>query len=236
MQTVTEQDIYKTSRFLHIIEAAVEYFITLLIGGAYLAELTKAIGMSDALTGILSSFTTLGCTCQFLSIFLARKTPVKRWVVPTAIVSELMFALIYLTPFLPFTASNKSLFLIVFLLGAHILTQIIYSPKMNWYMSLIPDGTRGTFVAKKEMVSLVGGMIFTAVMGNIIDTLDAQDPQGKSDVSFILCGITILVLMLSHTLTMVFSREKVQEQSSIPLREVLNMIGVSTDMIKSLVK
>lgn len=213
-----EKDIYKTSRFLHIIEAAVEYFITLLIGGAYLAKLTDAIGMSDALTGILSSFTTLGCTFQFLSIFLARKTPVKRWVVPTAIVSELMFALIYLTPFLPFTEGNKSLFLIVFLLGAHILTQIIYSPKMNWYMSLIPDGTRGTFVAKKEMVSLIGGMIFTGVMGNIIDILDAQ---GKNEASFILCGVTILGLMLSHTLTMIFSREKAQKQSGIPLREVL---------------
>lgn len=212
------KDIYKTSRFLHLIEAAVEYFITLLIGGAYLAKLTEAIGMSDALTGVLSAFTSLGCAFQFVSIFLARKTPVKRWVVPTAMVSELMFALIYLTPFLPFTSENRSLFLIILLLGAHILTQIIYSPKMNWYMSLIPDGTRGTFTAKKEMISLVGGMIFTAVMGNVIDAMEAQ---GNQTGAFILCGVTLLGLMLLHTLTLVFSREKPQEPSKIPLREVL---------------
>ena len=52
MDTTVEKDIYKTSRGLHIIEAAVEYFITILIGGAYLAKLTDAVGISDAMTGI----------------------------------------------------------------------------------------------------------------------------------------------------------------------------------------
>ena len=217
IQTETK-DIYKTSRLLYIIEAAVEYFVTILVGGAYLATLTEAAGMSDALTGILSAFTSLGCAFQFVSIFLARKTPVKRWVIPTAIVSELMFALIYLTPFLPFTSENKSLFLIIFLLGAHVLTQIIYSPKMNWFMSLIPNGTRGVFTAKKEMVSLIGGMVFTWGMGSLVDMLEES---GNKEGGFILCGATLLVLMLSHTLTLVFSREKPQEGTKTPLREVL---------------
>ena len=180
MDTTVEKDIYKTSRGLHIIEAAVEYFITILIGGAYLAKLTDAVGISDAMTGILTAFTSLGSAMQFVAIFLARKTPVKHWVIPLQILSEALFALIYLTPFLPFTSEHRSLFLIGFLLLGHILAQITYAPKTNWYMSLVPDGTRGTFTAKKEFVSLVGGMIFTALMGNLIDRFEAQGNMAGS--------------------------------------------------------
>lgn len=54
-------DIRKRNRILYIIEAALEYFVSFAVSGAYLAYLTAAIGMSDALTGVLTSFVSLGC-------------------------------------------------------------------------------------------------------------------------------------------------------------------------------
>ena len=51
MKAETNKDIYKTSRVLYIIEAALEYFISLVVTGAYLAKLAESIGISDALTG-----------------------------------------------------------------------------------------------------------------------------------------------------------------------------------------
>ena len=75
-----QKDIYKTSRVLYIIEAALEYFIALMMIGAYLAKLTEAIGISDAVTGILSAFVSLGFGFQVVALFLANKRPVKRWV------------------------------------------------------------------------------------------------------------------------------------------------------------
>ena len=41
MELEENKDIYKTSRFLYILEAAFEYFISLLVTGAYLAKITK---------------------------------------------------------------------------------------------------------------------------------------------------------------------------------------------------
>ena len=46
---------YKTSRLLYIIEAALEYFISIAVGTVYLAKLATHIGISDWLTGILTS-------------------------------------------------------------------------------------------------------------------------------------------------------------------------------------
>jgi Na+/melibiose symporter-like transporter len=72
-------------------------------------------------------------------------------------------------------------------------------------MSLVDDHHRGRFTANKEMVSLISGMIFSFVMGNVIDHFEAI---GNLNGAFIICGITIFILMLSHTLVLIFSKEK----------------------------
>ncbi len=46
---------------MYILEAALEYLISILVVGSFLATLTKELGMSDGLTGILSSVISLGC-------------------------------------------------------------------------------------------------------------------------------------------------------------------------------
>ncbi len=75
-----EKDKYKTSRFLYVLEATFEYFISILVTGAFLAKITSSIGINDTLTGILASFVSLGCGFQLIAIFLVNKRPVKRWV------------------------------------------------------------------------------------------------------------------------------------------------------------
>ena len=92
-RSVQEKDEYKFSRFMYILEAAFEYFISLMFTGAYLATVTKSIGLSDAVTGILSSVATLGCGFQIFAIFLSGKRRVKRTVSIFHTVNQLLFAL-----------------------------------------------------------------------------------------------------------------------------------------------
>ena len=70
-QICEKKDEYKLTRFLYILEAAFEYFIAILVGGAYLATVTSALGVSDSLTGILTAFVSLGQGFQMIAIFLA---------------------------------------------------------------------------------------------------------------------------------------------------------------------
>ena len=93
------KDIYKRSRLLYILEAAFEYFISLLMVGAYLAKVTTAIGISDALTGILSSFVSLGCAFQIAAIFFVKNGSAKRTVTILHTLNQLFFACVYLVPF-----------------------------------------------------------------------------------------------------------------------------------------
>lgn len=196
---------YKTSNVLYIIEASLEYFISLLVTGAYLAKVTSAIGMSDTLTGILTSFVSLGCGFQIFAIFLLNKKSVKRAVTVLHSLNQLFFALIYLVPFVGLNKTAKTVLFVAFLLLGHIINNVVNAPKINWFMSLVDDKKRGRFTADKEMVSLIGGMIFSLCMGKIIDGFEAD---GNLNGAFIVCGCTIFALMVMHSATLVFSKEK----------------------------
>ena len=199
------KDPYKFSRLMYILEAAFEYFISLLVIGAYIAKVATAIGLSDSLTGILTSFVSLGLGFQCVAIFLADKTPVKRWVSLLHVINQLSFALVYFVPFFNTSKQLKIALFIVFLLLGHILNNVVNSPKTKWFMDLVDNNRRGSFTATKEIVSLLGAMVFTFGVSAIIDHLEAK---GNTEGAFLFCGIGIFVLMLLHTATLLLSKEK----------------------------
>ena len=224
------KDIYKTSRFLYILEATFEYFISLLVTGAYLAKVTAAIGMNDTMTGILTSFVSLGCGFQIIAIFLANKRPVKRWVTILHGLNQLAFALIYLVPFIKLSKITKIAIFIVFLLLGHIVNNVVNSPKINWFMSLVDDKKRGSFTASKEMVSLIGGMVFSFAMGAVIDHFEEI---GNLNGAFIVCGISVFFLMLLHSATLIFSKEKpVEEKEKISTKQLLSELLKDKNLFK----
>lgn len=213
------KDRYRSSRFCYILEAAFEYFIYLMISGAYLAKLTSHLGFSDGLTAVLSSFVALGCTFQLFSLSFFRGGRVKRRVTFLHILNQLLFMMIYLVPFIPGGSKTHAGLLIFFLMGGYFLSNIINSPKTVWFMSLVEDGKRGIFTSIKEMVSLIGGMIFNLVMSAMIDR---YEEAGEIRTAFILAAVTLFILMIAHTLTLIFSKEKEpqvqQEQTSVAKR------------------
>lgn len=227
----TEKDVYKTSRFLYIIEAAVEYFISLLVSGAFLAKAASEIGVSDSLTGILSSFVTLGCAFQLVAIFLANKRPVKGWVTVLHSFNQLFFALVYFVPFIRTSKTAKIFLFVVFLLVGHAVNNVVYSPKINWFMELVDDRKRGRFTATKEMISLIGGMLFSFLIGSVSDRFDAI---GDKEGAFLFCGIGILILTVSHSLLLIFSKEKpVQEpKEKTPTKKILGELLKDKDLFK----
>ena len=230
MDKIIIRDEYKTSRLLYIVEAALEYFISLLVTGAYLAKITSAIGMSDTLTGILTSFVSLGCGFQIIAIFLANKRPVKSWVTILHSVNQLAFALIYLVPFIKVSQTVKIAVFIAFLLLGHIIDNVVNSPKINWFMLLVDDNKRGRFTANKEMASLISGMAFSFAMGAIIDRFEEL---GNLNGAFIVCGISVFVLMLLHSATLIFSKEKpTEEKEKVSVKKVLGELVRDKNLFK----
>jgi Na+/melibiose symporter-like transporter len=209
-EQVVKKDEYKFSRILYIIEAALEYFVAMAVSGIYLAKMTAYIGIPDSVTGVLSSFVSLGCGFQIIAIFLAHKKPVKRWVTALHLISQLIFTLLYFVPVFDCSTTLKTVIFAVCLLSARIVDNIVNSPKINWYMSLVEDKKRGRFTANKEIVSLLGGMVFSYFMGSMIDRFEAK---GDMQTAFIVGGLTVFILCCLHTATLLFSKEKPAENT-----------------------
>lgn len=213
MKTAKKCDEYGFSRLLYILEAALEYFISIAVGSVYLAKLAEYIDFSDSLTGILSAFVSLGCGFQIIAIFLAHKKPVKKWVTVLHIVSQSLFALLYIVPLFGLSATAKAVLFVLLLLSAYIIHNIINAPKTTWYMSLVKDEKRGVFTANKEIVSLLGGVVFSWGLGAMMDEFESR---GNMQGTFFAGGMVLFTLMFLHSLTLIFSKEK-PEKSGIPV-------------------
>ena len=200
---LTEKQI-KRSQIMYILEAGFEYLISLLVTGAYLAKLTEHLGMSDQLTGILSSIISLGHLFQLGALFLRPKRN-KGFVIGLSIFNQLLFTALYIIPLGQGSQPWRSYVFIGFIVLAYLIYNVAHPKKIYWLMSLLDDDKRGRFTAVKEIISLIMGMLFTFGTGAMIDYFEAR---GELRTAFILCAVTIVVLMVLHTLSMIFSVEK----------------------------
>lgn len=199
-------DEYRASRAWIIVECALEYFVCILVSGAYLARITTGLGFSDGLTGILTSFGSLGCLFQLGSVFMFNNMrSAKKPVMLFHLLTELMFVLVYLAPVVELSSGQKTALFLLAYCSAQVFQNLIRANKTEWTLSLIDDHSRGIFSAKNEMVSLLGGMVFTYVMGSVIDRFEAA---GDMRMAYIVGVITLLILMAAHMLSISCIREK----------------------------
>ena len=205
-----ENDVYRKSRVLYIISAALEYFISILTGSAYLAKIAGSIGIKDSTVGVLGSFVSLGCAFQIVSLVMRTDQPVKQKVTLINLANQLCFTLLYVVPVVNLPKDVKTAVFVLLLLSGNILLNIPFSPKVAWSRSLVADNKRGIFSATCEITSLISGMIFTLIAGR---TIDHFEEIGNQTDAFIVCGITIFVLTVSHALCLILMREDKREVS-----------------------
>lgn len=202
---ISEKGFYKNNRKLYIVEAAVEYFISLLITGAFLATVLKQIGVPDSVAGITSALASFGYSAQLVAVLLIRPgKKIKRYITYMHLANQLMFSFLYLIPFICIPSTVKIALFIIMFLGGHLLSHLAMPFKLSYLMGFVDDGSRGKFTANKEIVSLIGGMAFSFLMGWIIDHFKEI---GKDETGFILAGITVFILALIHLATLVFTKD-----------------------------
>ena len=184
---------------LYVIQAAVEYLVALLVSGAFLATLTKELGFSDSLTGIISAIISLGCLFQLLAVFVRRR--IKSNVILLSFVSQILFLLLYVIPLTGAAKAVKTVAFVIAIVLAYLIYNMIHPQKTNWLMGSVKDGERGSFTAIKEMVSLASGMLFSFGMGKWVDHLA---DKGKTREAFVVCAIVMFVLMVAHAASLLF--------------------------------
>lgn len=217
-----EKDPYLVSRSSYVADAALEYFQALLLSGAYLAKLTQSLGISDSLTGILTSVVALGCAFKLLSVYLFPKQPVKGRVMIFELLNQVLTFALYLIPLWGGPGSlGVGLFAAVLVLRA-IMLNACFPAKVTWMMGLVDDQKRGRFTAVKEMVSLISGVAFTYTMGGVIDRYEAM---GNTPGAFRICVLVIVGLLVIRMGLLFICKEKpappLRKETALGMRDVL---------------
>lgn len=199
-----ETALIKRGRLMYIFEAALEYLISVLVAGSFLATLTKELGFSDSLTGVLSSVISLGCLFQLFSLTINRGRS-KNFVIVLSVSNQLLFMALYIIPLLSVGSRLKTVLFVAIIILAYFIYNLAHPKKINWLMSLVDDTHRGRFTANKEVISLIAGMIFTFLMGSVVDY---YADSGRIKTAFIISAAVIFILMLMHTFSLIYTVEK----------------------------
>lgn len=201
---------YKRSRTAYIAQSTFEYFISLLVADAFLAKLLTSIGLSDVVVGIVSSFISVAFVIQLASIPLVRtKISTKKLVITFDTLSQLLYMLIFFVPLLPIGATEKKIVVVASILLAYMFKYLILSICFKWANTYVAPTKRATYSAIKEMISLTTGIIFTMVMGYIIDKYESI---GNLNGGFLFIALSMLVINICNFICLLMIKKENPEE------------------------
>ncbi len=210
---------YKRSRAAYAAQCTFEYFVSLLVADAFLAKLLSSIGISDALVGIISSFISLAFVIQIFSIFLMRaKVSKKKLVIVFDSISQIFFCAIYFLPMANLGKTAKTVLIMLCILVAYVGKYLISNIYFKWANSFVDPKNRASYSAKKELISLASGIIFSAVIGYVIDRYEGV---GNLDGGFLFIGISMLILNVCNLVSLLLIKtDDKDEGDNVPIAEV----------------
>ena len=219
MENIYSSAEYKRSRKAYIVQCAAEYFISILVADAFLAKLLSNIGVSDALTGIISSFISFAFMFQLLSMgLMKRMKSVKRTVILFDTLSQLFFMSIYLVVFLPVSQSVKTVLVMAGVLFGYFCMYLIYSIYFKWANSYVSPENRGEYSAVKEMISLFTGVIFTLGIGFVIDKYESV---GNISGGFLFIALAMLILNVINFISLMSIKDGEVSSCGHSAKEIL---------------
>ena len=227
-QQLYDSPAYKRSRTAYKWECTFEYFVALLVGDAFLANLLTNLGFSESATGIISSLITLAFLFQLVSVFVVRKiTNTKLVAILFHSLSQLFFMSLYLIPFMPFAESLKKPLVVVCILVAYFGNYMVSTLIFRWGNSYVDPKKRASYTAGKEIISLLTGMVVSFGVGYLMDRFKAND---NVEGGFIFSAIAIFVFCLCDFVMLMLIKNdvkpKAEKGAGVPFSEVLkNTVG-----------
>lgn len=217
---------YRRSRSGYRWFCMLEYFVSMLVSDVYLFKLLTYIGLSDSSIGIVSSLVTIASLFQLFSLQLVRKIRnVKRWVITACMSSQSIFVLLYTLPFLPLDVHAKTVLIYGGILLAYLFNYSMASIVFLWANAFVDPHKRAVYSAEKEMMSLMGGMIFTFILGMMMDRFELLGRLTDSFAFIIILGMLINLASFAALMRINSRWERRERTASEPsIREVLRAL------------
>lgn len=203
---------YVRSRQALVLKALFEYCISILVSGAFLAKLLTNIGISDSLSGIITSISSLAFLSQLCTLFINNhKFNTKYAVGLTQTASIFLFGFIFVVPFIPANYNAKVIMTVISLFLAYILRQIFSPQWFEFRNKLIDPRKRASFSSTLVLVSLIFG---TIIFGTLISAImDKYEISNNIRGAFIFIAIASVILNALHLICILFVKNTDPEET-----------------------
>jgi MFS family permease len=205
MQIPENDNEYKNSRIWFVVDGATAASVNLLVTGAFLAAVLKALGVSDSFNGMISAIPSLACVIQLLGLELAKRMKkTKFFVCIFAVIHRLLFAFIFFIPFLKISLSAKAVLFITLFLLAQVLGQMIAPVAGNWISSLVRENIRGKYFANRDSIMVIVSVTVSLAAGKIFDLFRVN---GDENSSFLFISGLLLVMAIINFIALSMVKE-----------------------------
>lgn len=197
----TETDIFESRKYRHSrnsynIQCAFEHFINMLVSDAYLAKVLTEIGISDSVTGVISSIMSLALLFQLASVFaVSRIKNVKKTVIIFNTASQILFISLYLIPSVRLSLKALTVLALLSRLSAYAFMYFVSNIHYKWSNSFVSPEKRASFSAFKEMVSLLLGVIVSLAAGLMFDRFEEK---GEIRTAFLIAFVGTAVFAVCN--------------------------------------
>lgn len=197
-----EED-YKKSRNEFIATDAMYQMICNLAGGNYLMSLLAFLGVSDGVIGIVLSLGSLAAVFQLAILkFMQRIEKYKPYVVIT-VFQRLWLGVLFLIPFIGGSLKVKAVVVIFLFLFGQIWSQTGNTVAISWMALLVPNDSRGAFLARKEAIAVFSAVFSTFCMGIVYDRFAGSDMRYAFGVN----GGVLIILALVNTILFICMKD-----------------------------
>lgn len=236
-QNLFDSSAYRRSRWAYTFECAFEYFISLMVADAFLATLLTAMGLSDAVIGVISSLISLAFLFQLFSILVVQHIrSIKLVAVPIHCISQLFFLVLYLLPFFNIPQQFRTAIVVGCLLIAYFGNYLVTSVIFNWGNSYVNPVGRANFAATKEIISLISGVIVSLSMGWAFDSFIAAD---NINGGFLFIATMMLLMNIGDFICLMLMKnrktEKKDAEKAEPFWRVVRMLFSNKSFVYSVV-
>lgn len=192
---LSEQE-YEHSRRMAIFEGCTARAVFNLTSGAFLAGYVSFLGADDAFNGIIGAIPVLAGVISILSPIYFEKRDNRK--LPIVILNFLHRFILGLMGFIPLIVEGTTprLMLVAsFYLLANLAISFSNPAASALYISLTPVNIRGRYFGKRDSILLAFGIVFTLVLGRVLDGFRAKDNEYGG---FIIVFSVILLLSLAN--------------------------------------
>ncbi len=139
-------------------------------------------------------------------------------------ISQLFFCSIYFLPFLKVGREVKTILVMLAILVAYVAKYLISSICFQWANSFVVPTKRAVYSAKKEVISLASGIVFSTVIGYVIDQYESI---GELNGGFLFIAVSMLILNVCNLVCLLLIKgDEKTKSDTVPFSEVIaNTIG-----------